>query len=276
MKNGYEKIKSLAKQGINLVSDEEKNVVMNYLQIKNFDVPILHTLILFDDATDVFNSPKNELNNLFLRNRHNKFTYFFNLHGFTRNNIPMKVKKNMRTLWYFGGFSKLDFNCSFLQMRSPVDRETLYEKYKTLARRDVLFFDYTDDGTKCEIFYLNEGRGRTEPLNNLTLQPIPKPQMPTQPSKPQVPQMKPSVPQTQVPQIPLFPWLKPQMPTQVPSITQLPQVQPQATPQAPKEKPAEETSIVVKPKIEELDGMYYYEFARRIGRGGTPWTPYFS
>jgi ABC-type dipeptide/oligopeptide/nickel transport system ATPase component len=76
MKNGYEKIKASSMNGIELLSEEEKGTVKDYLQIKDFDIPILHTLILFDDATDVFNSPKNELNNIFLRNRHNKFTYF--------------------------------------------------------------------------------------------------------------------------------------------------------------------------------------------------------
>jgi hypothetical protein len=87
----------------------------------------------------------------------------------------MKVKKNMRSLWYFGGFSKMDFNCSFLQLKSPIGREDLYEKYSTLSRQDVLYFDYTENGTVCEIFYLNEGYGRTETLNTIETQFVPPP-----------------------------------------------------------------------------------------------------
>jgi hypothetical protein len=199
MKNGYEKIKASSKNGIELVTEEDKGTMKDYLQIKDFEIPILHTLILFDDATDVFNSPKNELNSIFLRNRHNKFTYFFNVHGFTRTNIPMKVKKNMRSLWYFGGFSKMDFNCSFLQLKSPIEREELYEKYNTLSRRDVLYFDYTENGTVCEIFYLNEGLGRTETLNTIEglPKPKPKPTTVTQAEKPTVvPAVKPATVET--------------------------------------------------------------------------------
>jgi hypothetical protein len=106
MKNGYEKIKECTKNGIELLTEEDKGTMKDYLKIKDLEIPILHTLILFDDATDVFNSPKNELNNIFLRNRHNKFTYFFNVHGFTRTNIPMKVKKIWGVFGILEGFQK--------------------------------------------------------------------------------------------------------------------------------------------------------------------------
>jgi hypothetical protein len=127
--------------------------LLNFLNVSNFSLPCLHTLILFDDATDLFTNKKNPLNSLILRNRHHKFTYFFNVHSFTKN-TPMFIKKNMRSLWYFGGFSALDFNFSYQQFRSPEDRVSLYNKYKNLKNRDVLYFGYKEDGTKIEVINL--------------------------------------------------------------------------------------------------------------------------
>jgi hypothetical protein len=39
-------------------------------------------------------------------------------------------------------------------MKSPIDKERSYDFYKNLGKRDALFFDYTDDGTKIEVINL--------------------------------------------------------------------------------------------------------------------------
>jgi hypothetical protein len=133
---------------------EEKEELLEHLSVKNFKTQVLHTIVLFDDATDLSSRPKNPLNDLILRNRHHKFTYFFNTHNFTKA-LPMNIKKNMRSLRYFGGYSRQDFVISFQQMKSPIDKERLYDVYKNLGKRDILFFDYTDDGTKIEVINLS-------------------------------------------------------------------------------------------------------------------------
>jgi hypothetical protein len=149
-KNMYEAIRN---GEVNDATEEEKKELLEYLLVKDFKIPVLHTLVLFDDATDLFSGPKNPLNDLIVRNRHHKFTYFFNIHNFTKA-LPMNIKKNMRSLWYFGGYSRQDFVISFQQMKSPIDKERLYDIYKNLGKRDALFFDYTDDGTKVEVINL--------------------------------------------------------------------------------------------------------------------------
>jgi hypothetical protein len=129
--------------------------LLAFLGVKNFKLPFIHTLILFDDATEIFNQKKyNDLVGLFLKNRHHKFTYFFNIHNWTRNALPMKIKKNVRSVWYFGGYSLQDFNSSFPQMKSPMDRLELYDIYKKLGKRDVLYFDHAEEGTRIEILNL--------------------------------------------------------------------------------------------------------------------------
>jgi hypothetical protein len=67
----------------------------------------------------------------------------------------MTIKKNMRSFWYFGGYPKQDFNVIFPFIKSPIDREDLYRIYRQIGKRDVLFLDYTDDGTVFEVLKLD-------------------------------------------------------------------------------------------------------------------------
>jgi hypothetical protein len=64
------------------------------------------------------------------------------------------MKGNMRSLWLFGGFSLLKFNTFFPQMNSPIDREDLYRMYQQLSGHDMIFFDYTDNGTDVRPIFL--------------------------------------------------------------------------------------------------------------------------
>jgi hypothetical protein len=134
--------------------EDEKKMILKMLRVKNFKKRALHTVILFDDATDCFKNKKNPLIQMFLRNRHNKSTYFFNVHLFSKDAVPMTIKKNMRCFWYFGGYCKQDFNTCFPYIKAPVSREELYAIYRRMGKRDVLFLDYTDDGTKFEVIPL--------------------------------------------------------------------------------------------------------------------------
>jgi hypothetical protein len=68
----------------------------------------------------------------------------------------MTVKKNMRAFWYFGGYCKQDFNTCYPYIKAPVNREELYAIYRRMGKRDVLFLDYTDDGTQFEVMPLGQ------------------------------------------------------------------------------------------------------------------------
>jgi hypothetical protein len=115
----------------------------------------IHTIVLFDDSSGIFSKPKNPLNELILRNRHERITYFFNVHSYNKATVPMIYKKNASCLFFFGGYSQLDFNSFFPQFKSSVNKKDLWEIYKDLSKRDVLLFNYTGDNTKIEVLYLN-------------------------------------------------------------------------------------------------------------------------
>jgi hypothetical protein len=121
----------------------------------NAEDKIVHTLVLFDDATNIFTDKKNPLNELILKNRHHKITYFFNVHSYNRQSVPMVYKKNASCLFLFGGYSKTDFDSFFNQFRSPISKKELWEEYSVLSRRDVLLFNYCGDTVSVESLMLS-------------------------------------------------------------------------------------------------------------------------
>jgi hypothetical protein len=148
------------------LDDVDKQILLEFLSVPNFSRPPLHTVILFDDATNCFKNDKDPLNKLFLRSRHHKFTYFFNTHLTTNKAVPMTIKKNMRTFWYFGGYCKQDFNTVYPYIKSPLKNPVLWEIYNKIGKRDVLFFKYTEDGTKFKVIPLGSKNNKNTLVND--------------------------------------------------------------------------------------------------------------
>ena len=137
--------------------ENDRKIALDYLSVPNFKRTGIHTAILFDDATALLTKNKNApLRELFTRNRHHRFTYFLNVHSYKKDDIPMTLKDNIRSLWYFGGFNELNFSSYFRQFNSPIDRKELYSYYRRMSKWDVLFFDYCEDGTKIKIMKLKK------------------------------------------------------------------------------------------------------------------------
>jgi hypothetical protein len=70
----------------------------------------------------------------------------------------MSIKKNMRSLFYFGGYGKQDISASFDQMKvNNLTKAEVWEKYRNLKPKDVLFFDFSPDGTTVTPVHLSMG-----------------------------------------------------------------------------------------------------------------------
>jgi hypothetical protein len=152
-KNKYEEIIDGTVE-LDSYTEEEIAEFLDFLSVEDFSQKILHTIILFDDATEMFRSKSDPLRNFLLRNRHHKFTVFLNVHSYTGDVIRPIVKKNLGSLWFFGGYNEQDFGYSYRQFNSPINKPELWERYRTLTKRDVLFFDYQDGGAKVKIIKL--------------------------------------------------------------------------------------------------------------------------
>jgi hypothetical protein len=132
-------------------NEEDTKILLDYLGLKNFKKPALHTIILFDDATNCFHNKKDPLNGLFLRNRHHKFTYFLNVLLLRKGIIPQEILDNMKTFWLFGGYSEHNFTTAFKYIKSPLKRMELYNIYRKVGNRDVMYFNYTGGNGRTKI-----------------------------------------------------------------------------------------------------------------------------
>jgi hypothetical protein len=90
------------------MSKEDARGLLSYLGLRDFSATVPHTIILFDDATNIFGCNRKKKDSFqdsfFLCNRHNYFTYFFNIHTYNKNKISMEIKKNTKAVWYFERF----------------------------------------------------------------------------------------------------------------------------------------------------------------------------
>jgi hypothetical protein len=49
----------------------------------------------------------------------------------------------------------MDFNSFFPQFKSPINRQDLYNLYKKLSSRDILYFDYSQERPTIDILKLS-------------------------------------------------------------------------------------------------------------------------
>jgi len=179
-KQAYDEIKQ--KKLENKITDECKEEIFNILRIKNFNAPwtsglpfglgtdskspkgprsrtigspgsfapsSLHTLIIYDDAMEVFKKPKSKQFRWLLENRHTKSTYILCLQDW--KGISPELKANIDSVWLFGGYPRNRYTYIFNQISCPIDRDDLYNIYRELSKRDVMIFNHKTDGDEIKV-----------------------------------------------------------------------------------------------------------------------------
>ena len=124
--------------------------LLNSLGINDFSLKTVHTVVLFDDAIEVFKNKRSKLYRMLFENRQPKITYFLCIQDPV--GIDASLKANLDTLWLFGMFNKQKFNYIFQQISSPLDKNVVWDRYKELTMNQALIFDYTRTGS--EVFEL--------------------------------------------------------------------------------------------------------------------------
>ena len=114
---------------------------MEYLHINNYDKDNIHTLILYDDALNVFRTKNkgNEEYRMIFDNRHNRFTYFFCLQD--PRSISTEIRDSIDKLWFFGGFGRLGYLSLMRTVSHPFDADKVYDFYRQIDRRAALLID---------------------------------------------------------------------------------------------------------------------------------------
>jgi hypothetical protein len=68
----------------------------------------------------------------------------------------------MKTFWYFGGYNKHNFNVAFKYFKSPVDAKELYNVYRKIGNRDVLYFNYLGKNAEFKVLELDKNKEGSE------------------------------------------------------------------------------------------------------------------
>jgi len=131
------------------LDDDYAVELMHTLGVVDFDVPVIHTAVLFDDAIEVFKNRKSPIYRMLFENRQPKITYFLAIQD--PIGIDASIKSNIDSAWLFGGFSSQKFGYIFHQLNSPYDRAELWEMYKDLTMNQALIFDHGRGGTRLDV-----------------------------------------------------------------------------------------------------------------------------
>jgi hypothetical protein len=150
-KTAYEQV--LRNNLENKLTSESRSNILSSLDVEDFTEDIPHSVLFFDDAINILKEAKfKQLKNLMFQNRQPRFTVFICLQDFF--SLPPQLKRNADSIWLFSGFTdQTMFGTLVRQLGSPINSKELWNIYVDLEYRDVLLFDYTDEGTKINIIY---------------------------------------------------------------------------------------------------------------------------
>ena len=158
-KQAYDEIKF--KHLENRITDECAADIAKHLHINNFNAKSLHTLVLYDDALEIFKNPKSKEFRYLLENRHNRFTYILNIQDW--KGISTELKANIDSVWLFGGYPRNRFCYIYNQHSCFMDKEDLWDIYSQLTKREALIFTNTSDGSVIKHLSVN---GQTEIIDS--------------------------------------------------------------------------------------------------------------
>ena len=149
----YKTIYNRIKDGnidIRTIPTEVTNELMDELQIADYSLPYLHTLILTEDATNakVIKRGDSYINDLLTRCAHTQFSFFILIHYWKA--LTTNIKANLSTIYIFGGYSRQQLAYMLYQMNVPISVKELMQHYIKLPQYGKLMIDCnTSDFALC-------------------------------------------------------------------------------------------------------------------------------
>ncbi|KAA6368725.1 MAG: hypothetical protein EZS28_035748 [Streblomastix strix] len=113
------------------IKDESKKDILSHVGTKDFAIKFPHTIMLFDDSMSIFKNKNNPLYKKLFKNRQPRITYFLCLQDII--GLDASIKSNVDTIYFFG------------------DKETLWNEYIQLGKREALLIQYNNDGTMMRV-----------------------------------------------------------------------------------------------------------------------------
>jgi hypothetical protein len=149
-KNAYQEV--LDKHLQNQITDRCREDLFKTLDLTSFTSSTPGTVILYDDAINIFKQVKNKvLLDLLHQNRQPRITYFLCLQdGFS---LPPQIKRNLDTCIIFGGYNDTQMMSMLLRQlnSSNESNQELLKIYYRLSNREGLLFDYLPNETTVKV-----------------------------------------------------------------------------------------------------------------------------
>jgi hypothetical protein len=149
-KNAYGEV--LEQKLLNDTTDECKEDLMNALDLSYWGEPLWGTIILYDDAINVFKNTKNKkLLDLLFHNRQPRITCFLCLQD--AFSLPAQIKRNLDTCIIFGGYNDKQMMSMLLTQLNSSNQSNanVMKIYNSLSSHEGLIFDYLPDRTNLKI-----------------------------------------------------------------------------------------------------------------------------
>jgi hypothetical protein len=133
------------------ITRNSKNKITTAIDVTDFrSKTIPHSILLFDDAINIFKNKKySKLNDLLFQNRQPRFTIFICLQDMY--GIPAQLKRNADSVWIFAGMTDgTMFSHICRQLGAPIPPNVLWTMYNKLQEREIMIFEYSNSQTKIK------------------------------------------------------------------------------------------------------------------------------
>ena len=132
----------------NQIIDEQRDEIFQILKVRNFDVPMLQTLILFDDIANnkLLANEKSYFNNLMTTCRHNHISFFLNVQFW--KSLSTTIKSNVSTVFVFGTYSKEQLRYITHQITMNRSFDEIYEVYQYMNKYAKIIIDCNNGNVK--------------------------------------------------------------------------------------------------------------------------------
>jgi hypothetical protein len=157
-KTGYDQI--IQNNLEDKLTNERKKDILNRTADRHFYDEVPHTAILMDDAFNVFKRKgSSAFQDLLFRNRQPRFTIFLCVQD--PYNIPVAIRRNIDSLWLFGGFKDENMFKKLMGQFSTggTNKQEAWEQYLELSVYDVMQFNIRPNGMEIVIINREDGRG---------------------------------------------------------------------------------------------------------------------
>ena len=135
------------------ITDECRNDILNYLCLKDFSKKDIYTLIIYDDAMNVFKNPASKEFKMLFEYRHFRTTYILMMQSM--KGVTTEIKAQIGGIWLFGGFNRQQFLYMYNQLSIPIDKERFWEIYQQLPKSCYVYINYASDGTTVDVIDKN-------------------------------------------------------------------------------------------------------------------------